>query len=128
MSYSLNTFNTNDNCDLSNSQQPLRYYLLSVYPDIELDQAGTIKKWDQKADRLKFTVQSEFINDEFDFSLPETTEKTVRPIEPPSRKKIGEYEESFFIVTEAVEGEETGASYFAAASASLITLAALTLY
>ena len=86
LSYTLNDINTMGSCDLDDEIK--RFFILSVYPRIELDDAGDIIPFDQRAERLKFTVQSEFINKEFDFTVPESTESVIRPLSPPSDARV----------------------------------------
>lgn len=54
MSFTLDDRNTRGECD--SDDRVRRSYYLSVYPRIQLDDAGDIVPWDQKAERLKFTV------------------------------------------------------------------------
>lgn len=124
LSFTLNNSNTKGKCD---SKDVKRFYLLSVYPKIKLDSNNVIQPMMQKAERLKFTVQGEFINSEFDFSLPASTTGVSDPVKPPSEKKIAEYYKSF--EDSYAQSLESGSSkLLATASASLVALAALTLY
>lgn len=76
---------------------------------------------------MKFTVQAEFINDEFDFSVPKGTTNVIDPVKPPNQKDIDTYYQSF--EKDYAETIQTGSSrLMATASASLVALAALTLY
>lgn len=61
-----------------------RYYILSAYPNIELDEeTGEIIEWKQNSERLKFTVQAEFINEDFDFTKPVAPKTPADPKNAP---------------------------------------------
>jgi len=123
LSFVLDGRNAQGTC--THDDAPHRFYYLSVYPRIELDEDGEIEPWNQKAERLKFTVQSEFLNSEFDFSIPGSTQGVVAPLNPPTDARIAEYFASFEQETTTSEG---ASKLLISASASIIALAALTLY
>ena len=121
-SYTLNYSGTDGSDCLTNDVS--RYYILSVYPRIQQHEDGTIKHWNQKAERLEFTVQSEFINSLYDFSLPRATIPVKEPDQPPLQEDIELYYESFELgfATSLVE-EEGGASHlYISATASILSL------
>lgn len=105
-----------------------RYYILSAYPKIQLDTTGKIMPWSQRntAQRLKFTVQSEFINPDYDFVPAEAPRAAVQPKTEPSEERLEEYRESFALQLQAVV--EGSSALYASAAASAVALAALTLY
>lgn len=105
---------------------PARFYFLSVYPGISLTQDGAVRRWAQAAERLKFTVQAEFINEEYDFSIPAPTTPVPATLSPPSAEKVAAYYESF--KQDAAAGEDGASKLLISASASIVALAALTLY
>jgi len=85
-------------------------------------------EWRQEAERLKLTVQAEFINPDYDFSKPKAPSNPKSPKNPPSDDKLIEYENSFFNENTLEGGEDGASALYASAAASLLTLAALTLY
>lgn len=125
LGYTLREENAEGICT-NNRYHTNRFYYLSVYPRITLDEeTSMITPWSQKAERLKFTVQSEFKNNEYDFSIPKSTQGVIAPLNPPSEARVAEYFESF--KQEATQ-EEGSSRLLISASASIIAIAALTLY
>lgn len=124
MSYTLNDSNLAGSCDFfTEPATAMRFYLLSVYPKLSKNDDGEITQWSQRAERLKFTVQSEFLNEQYNFEIPESTQAVVPPLDPPTQEKRDEYFASF-----EVDSADAGSNLYISATASLVALAALTLY
>lgn len=97
------------------------------------EETGEIQEWKQKAERMQFTVNAEFINSEFDFTKPIPPSKHAEPKSAPGDIRLDEYEQSFVLMEELLngaqaEGEDGAQTLYVSAAASLLTLAALTLY
>lgn len=125
LSYTLDSTNLAGDCYFNYPDSAMRFYLLSVYPKLTANVDGTPTVWEQRAERLKFTVQSEFLNEEYDFSLPESTQSVSNPVSPPNDDKIAEYYASF---EEDYVAEDGASKLYISVTASLVALAALTLY